>query len=331
MSILGVALLMAAMIAGISVRGTLAQSEPDVHGVCKSVEREIQAEELSGGLNLEGCISEDKVIVDNGVGSVVPAPGRGVAVEAIGPSGVQEFAIERHRDGSIELAGVGDETSEPSESSGAAFAPLASDPAPCSDRAYDDSDSYVEGRLGWHFNRSSTPKNLSPGAALRAIRSAGTNVSRVRDACGVRDRVSAWFPYENNYKSGADIGSSGACKSDDGKSEVTFGDLGRSSLAVECKWYVIKKSGYDETKKSDVKLNKKDFRWTTRPKKRSCRKAYDIQAVMTHERGHTLGLAHVSERGHGRLTMSTKINGPCQKAERTLGRGDAIGLNRKYR
>ena len=51
---------------------------------------------------------------------------------------------------------------------------------------------------------------------------------------------------------------------------------------------------------------------------------------MTHERGHTFGLNHVAESGHGNLTMSTIINGTCQASERTLGRGDVIGLDRKY-
>ena len=51
---------------------------------------------------------------------------------------------------------------------------------------------------------------------------------------------------------------------------------------------------------------------------------------MTHERGHTFGLNHVAETGHGNLTMSPLINGPCQINERTLGRGDVLGLDRKY-
>jgi hypothetical protein len=50
---------------------------------------------------------------------------------------------------------------------------------------------------------------------------------------------------------------------------------------------------------------------------------------MTHERGQTFGLGHVSEKAHGKLTMSPSIRA-CQKSERTLGKGDVLGLNRKY-
>ena len=55
-----------------------------------------------------------------------------------------------------------------------------------------------------------------------------------------------------------------------------------------------------------------------------------MESTVTHERGHTFGLAHVSERRHGKLTMSSDSEGACQTSERTLGRGDVLGLARKY-
>jgi hypothetical protein len=51
---------------------------------------------------------------------------------------------------------------------------------------------------------------------------------------------------------------------------------------------------------------------------------------MTHERGHTFGLGDVFESSHANLTISSASNGSCQILERTLGKGDAIGLNREY-
>jgi hypothetical protein len=63
----------------------------------------------------------------------------------------------------------------------------------------------------------------------------------------------------------------------------------------------------------------------------SCNHRYDLESTVTHERGHTFGLGHVSESNHGNLTMSSASNGACQFSERTLGRGDVLGLANKYR
>lgn len=53
-------------------------------------------------------------------------------------------------------------------------------------------------------------------------------------------------------------------------------------------------------------------------------------SVMTHERGHTYGIAHVAESTHKNLTMSTAINGKCQVSESTLGYGDVLALRAVY-
>jgi len=98
---------------------------------------------------------------------------------------------------------------------------------------------------------------------------------------------------------------------------------------VTCNWGIAR-PGYDDTVASDIKINKQGVRWTTSPRSGSCRGMWDLEGVMTHERGHTFGLGHVSETGHGNLTMSTTINGACQMAKRTLGRGDVLGLGGKY-
>jgi predicted Zn-dependent protease len=55
-----------------------------------------------------------------------------------------------------------------------------------------------------------------------------------------------------------------------------------------------------------------------------------VKAVMTHERGHTFGINHVSETSHKNMTMSPNINGPCQDSESTLGLGDVEGLRALY-
>ena len=46
--------------------------------------------------------------------------------------------------------------------------------------------------------------------------------------------------------------------------------------------------------------------------------------------GHAYGLDHVGEVNHGRLTMSTFIDGTCENQESTLGLGDMKGLEALY-
>ena len=110
---------------------------------------------------------------------------------------------------------------------------------------------------------------------------------------------------------------------------VSFGKLPRTALAVACTYYSTDPR-YKRVHWSDIKINKTNFNWTTRPEARSCRGKYDLASTVTHERGHTFGLGHVSESSHAKLTMSDRSNGPCQSSERSLGRGDVLGLASKY-
>ena len=45
-------------------------------------------------------------------------------------------------------------------------------------------------------------------------------------------------------------------------------------------------------------INKAHFKWTTRPRSRSCNgRKYDVESTVAHERGHTFGLDHQDESG----------------------------------
>jgi hypothetical protein len=124
------------------------------------------------------------------------------------------------------------------------------------------------------------------------------------------------------------MGTDGVCKANDHKSVVSFGDLPSNRTGNTCVWSWIQ-DGPDKINSSDDWLNKFDHAWTARVTG-SCRGRHDVESTMTHERGHTFGLGDVSESSHANPTMSSASNGSCQISERILGKGDAIGLNRKY-
>ncbi len=79
-----------------------------------------------------------------------------------------------------------------------------------------------------------------------------------------------------------------------------------------------------------------DFKWfDTKDKPNNCRSQYrqaDLERVATHERGHTLGLGDIyGESGdeHPKLTMGGASH-TCTKMQRSLGKGDVLGLKELY-
>lgn len=297
---------------------------------CDESKDVLRAADLPETLDLDRCPIGERKIVDNGIGSVVPAPGQSVHAEILTKTGSQELEITHNTDGTIDLGEVGDDTASNREAETAPVESqaLSSSPSECRDRAFSNNGYRVVGGLKYYYNRSSTPSELSRKAATANINRGGRNIVTTRNRCRMGDRVSAGIGYGGNTRGGAQV-SPTACKSNDGRSVVSFGRLQRGTLGITCTYTRVQR-GYDRVIASDLKLNKSSVNWTTNPAARSCRGKFDLQSVVTHERGHTFGLGHVSEGNHGNLTMSVSSNGPCQASERTLGRGDVLGLARKY-
>lgn len=320
--ILAYATLMLCLVCGGAVSAQ--NADPSIYGACESGREEIEARELPGVLGPGRCPFDGRPIVDGGVGSELPAPGEAVHVEALGTAGARELQILHRRSGVVELLDVGDEAA-----AGVDLSARARSPRECQDAAYTDTDFRESTGLSYTFARSTTPPELRPAVAEREIVRGGENVTQTRNRCGLDDEVPVELAYLGDSENRADISGGAQCSGNEGTSEVSFGDLPRGILAVACTVRIINPDGYDEVFESDVEVNRDDFAWTARPQSRSCRNRYDLQSVMTHERGHTFGLEHVGERAHGRLTMSTIIRS-CTNAERTLGLGDVLGLDRKY-
>lgn len=324
LTVFAVALALSIAVTGISIQETSARPDERVLDACGRGMVEIDATDLPEVVEPERCPVAGRTIVDGAVKSLVPPPGEGVYAEVLTTSGAQELDVARRADGTVELDHVGDDSADGYEAETRAT----NGPGECFDRAYKDNSWRISSGMHYRFNISTTPPELRRAQAVSAVRRAGDNVVDTRNECRLGDKVPAGLVYDGNTSEVADI-QDGSCLKSDGESVVSFGDLPKA-LALTCTYFKLNPSGYNEVGSSDVKINRADFRWRTEPGARSCERAWDLQSVLTHERGHTFGLGHVQEESHGRLTMSPVINGPCQKSERTLGKGDVMGLERKY-
>jgi hypothetical protein len=111
----------------------------------------------------------------------------------------------------------------------------------------------------------------------------------------------------------------------DGVNVVSFGRLPDQVVAVTCT-YVDRTDIWQ----SDIMLNAQPGMFTLSPDDGRCADSYDLEAVMTHERGHSFGLGHVVEsEGSNDLTMSSVMSA-CDASARTLGWGDVLGLSLIY-
>ncbi len=323
--LLSAAIALFAIALATTTRTPAAQTSEGTYEACRSGEETISAPALPETIELGRCPVGERVIRDNGIGTVLPAPGQSIYVEAYTTTGSQELEVTRYEDGTLELEHVGDETEaaqrEPEFG-------VEGGPAPCADDHYNNLDRKVYADLKWYFNPRTIPGELSRKGAKRAIQRGTANVTGVHDSCGIPDRVPYRMVYQGATRARAQLDAGGNCSGNDTDTVVSFGTLPQSAMAVTCTITHDEGSHDDRVKWSDIKLNKAHFNWTTRS--RSCKGRYDVESTITHERGHTFGLAHVSESDHGNLTMSDRSNGPCQSSERSLGRGDARGLNNKY-
>jgi len=157
----------------------------------------------------------------------------------------------------------------------------------------------------WAMNRRSIPRSLSKDLTHLEIRRAHRIWTHVFSRCIDTDPVSFDYAYAGTTFRHPDF---------DDVNAVDFGSLGGGILALNYVWH----SGTNILE-VDLRLNKKDYRWTNVPGV----KRYQVKNVVTHELGHQFGLDDLGDP-HGALTMFGRI----AKGERkkiSLGRGDVRG------
>jgi hypothetical protein len=176
--------------------------------------------------------------------------------------------------------------------------------------------------LRWSFRASSVPAGLSKTSVLAVIKKSFRNVTTSRNDCGMADQVSATSAYLGTTSRKPGVSGNGTCTGQDGHNVVGFGSMGGYYSGYTCIWWVG-----GEIVEMDMRLDT-DTRWALTMS--GCQGELMMEALVTHEVGHAFGLAHVSERKHGRQTMSVYIDDLCENQEATLGKGDVLGLQALY-
>jgi len=279
----------------------------------------LPASVLPSEFRLQDCPVVGRLVSDQFVGAVVPARGEAVYVAASGP-GDDELRIEVSSDGIVTLDDVDGEK--------ATTATALSGYDECSDQSknefsYQESDVHT-----WLYNRTTTPGHLSQTAAETAMVRGTDHINTLYTDCNIGLGNAGISTSRQNKFAGqttlrANVDNDGNCVARDGINVVNWGDLPAGTLATTCTWY---SPLFDEVMESDVKFNAVDHSWTIGVA--GCVGSTDVEAAMTHERGHTFGLGHVSESASPTMTMSPQI-ATCSDRERTLGYGDMLGLTYK--
>jgi hypothetical protein len=251
------------------------------------------------------------------VSVVVPPAGEGVHAEAVLTNGqMVELQVKTAGDGRVALV----RHPAPLE---ALKTPEHTAMSACSNGDYNLLGYRWTRTYHWYFNADTTPGELTIAEAEQAIRESTTNITTGYNDCGLTDAINASHQYEGRTSTGADINATGGCNARDGKNVTGFGDLPTGTLAVTCTWY----DGSGSAVESDARINKVEYAWTTNANSSSCSGRFGLEAVMTHERGHTFGLGHVAPGSP--LTMRPGI-GACDGSTATLGLGDVRGLRQRY-
>ncbi|HEV7650832.1 MAG TPA: matrixin family metalloprotease [Actinophytocola sp.] len=176
----------------------------------------------------------------------------------------------------------------------------------------------------WYYNPAKAPASVS-ATALDTLKTGTRNVMTGQNRCGATPALKTTDAYQGTSTKVAQVSATGACTGNDNVSVTSWGDLPPTTLAYTCTYY---RTGTGAVLGSDMLIDNKVHQWfTTMPA--SCANKFDLLSVVVHERGHTVGLAHVDQLTHAIETMSPKTR-PCDTSKRLLAGGDVAGLNSLY-
>lgn len=275
----------------------------------------VAASALPARLAAGTCDRADVTVRDGAAAVALPARGITVSAAVLTVDGDQLLTVSRHLDGSLAIRRGRPAVTAPA-------APAASNG--CSSSAFVDLGYQVDGGYAWKYNGKGAPANVA-GSALANIKTATTNITSGRDACGIAGKPRTGQSFTGTTTKAPGLTSDARCQSGPDQVNVTGWKAltANGVLAVTCTYSF----GNGDVADSDVAINSK-FKWATASS--GCSNAYDLQGVMTHERGHTFGLGHPAATSANQgLTMYPSVRA-CDFSIRTLGKGDLLGLFHIY-
>lgn len=274
-------------------------------------------------LSSAGCRLVGRVVTDGHVSLVVPPVGIGVSGAGLSRHGSAPqlglvntgTSVRVVRPGAIASSGSTGRTGQN---------PVATDPAACSDRAFNLEGNKWGSALRYRVNVSRMPKRLHAKTVVSQIRIGNGNLRKGRNTCHKPRLKTPASHYLGRTKVKPNIAPKGpSCGKANTTNVVGFGNLSGDLLGWTCYWIYLN-SG--RIAGADIMLDNGKYLVTKLAK--SCTNRWDLEGAVTHEWGHAYGLAHTGS-GHGNLTMQHEL-APCSTYARTLGLGDWLGMNQLY-
>ena len=294
----------------------------------------ILASSISSPVKLSTCPIQGRQLLMNmgngvlGVGIHVPPQGRGIANYTLTTHGEYELrAVNEH--GTLTVM-----ASYPPK---AAPAPARrSDPA-CSENYFNFGggawqSSNAEPTELWYYNESTASRaGLSASATTADIRAGNYNLTTGQNNCGFLTNA---FPvhgaFQGNTSLYANIDSNGdaTSKFPDGQNTVSFGPFDAAQVAkgTDALTVTTWNTGSNAMIEADIYIGSNRGIVDTLPS--NCSASLDLQTIMTHEWGHSYGLAHETS-GPDEVMYPNKPY--CQAGlRRHLGEGDYDGMSALY-
>lgn len=305
-----------------------------------SDEAPIPAEQINDGVDAEACQMEGRIIaagnaaseenlfpgVGGAISAVVPREGESVHAEALHADGAIEMEIVHGSDGIVSVEVHDDLDSDDQTGGGGAGSDTA-----CNNN-YDSKfwpnwSGHESDEQKWWFKSTSRPSYLNSNKTITALKRGSQHWESNFNDCGIGDSAGIRERFLGTTSHPSNITPDGTCASSDGYNIVTFGAMSGSRLATACTWRIL-----GEISEGDIKFDTSGTRWWVETHSYAgCTDEWDLEGVMTHERGHNLSWLHSPESGWTEdWTMSPNIEGRCNNWERTLGRGEATWNNSKY-